>query len=168
MEVSQSHSETRAQGHAPGALRAAAAHPTLQEVATLGDGDGLRVWAAGDRAVLGRVALPSPGRSVAYWPGRAGLLVGLASGAVVYAEGAAPGAGAPGAPRDAAAPVLSALSVDPSGRRLAVGFEHGVLDLLDISGGPEAGPLPILCTGKGPAGAIDRIDWSEDGKVLQV
>jgi hypothetical protein len=78
--------------------------------------------------------------------------------------------------RDAAAPVLSArrtraataLSVDPSGLRLAVGFENGVLDVLDISGGPEAGPLPILCTGKGPTGAIDRIDWSEDGKVLQV
>ena len=37
------------------------------KIATLGDGDGLRLWSADKRTILHRAPLPSPGLCVAYW-----------------------------------------------------------------------------------------------------
>ncbi|KAJ1479671.1 WD40-repeat-containing domain protein [Baffinella frigidus] len=186
------------QGQAAGELRAVVAHPTSQEVATLGDGDGLRLWSVAARTILHRAPLPSPGLCVAYWLGGGGMIVGLANGMMLGGGGVIVGladgrvlAVTSGAPSTAKPQggvdeeakggqrgdrLLSArrtrsataLAVNEEAQTVAVGYANGVVDILSLAGGESAAlPLAVVCTGKGPSGAIDRLDWSMDGKVLQ-
>jgi len=148
------------QGHAQGQLIQVCAHPTLQQFATIGHDKTVRTWDCQDCAPMSLVRLPDTGTALAYLPDGKRLAAGLASGALIRID---PESKEVITLHDKRLKMITRVKFSPSGTMLAVGYDHGIVDVLEMQQESCTSLFTLKCTG-----SIEQVDFSSDEEVLQV
>ena len=150
------------QGHAPGNLCKVCAHPSAQQFATISHDKTLRIWDCNEFCPIGLAWLPAMGADLSYFPDGKRLAAGLLNGSVVQIELDSKSAKITGTILEKRASPVTCVKFSPSGRMLAIGYENGAVDILDVG---AICCYDFSCKATGP---IERVDFSTDETVLQV
>jgi WD40 repeat protein len=146
------------QGHANGSLCQVSAHPSLQEFATIGHDKTLRTWDCEQVSPINFVRLPDLGTALAYFPDGQSLVAGLSNGSVLRVNAES---GEIETILEKRTKIVTRVKFSPSGKMLAVGYESGTIDVLDV------GAVCVLIFSCKANGSIEQVDFSTDEKVLQ-
>ena len=151
------------QGHATGALCQVCAHPSLQEFATIGHDQTLRTWDCEQYSPIIFVRLPGMGSALTYFPDGKSLAAGLTNGTVlrIDCESAKIESAKIETILQKRTKTVTRIKFSPSGKLLAVGYENGIIDVLD------AGAVCLLIFSCKAIGSIEQVDFSTDEHVLQ-
>jgi WD40 repeat protein len=148
------------QGHSKGHLCQVCAHPSLQEFATIGQDKTLRTWDCEECTPISFVRLPEMGTALAYFPDGKRLVAGLSSGTVIRIDADSNNITTI---HDKRTKMVTRVKFSPSGELLAVGFDHGIVDVLQVQQESCTPAFTLKCTG-----SIEQVDFSTDEEVLQV